>query len=502
MENLIWQDLVSTALVGTQKQAVKLKCLDNELGKILSKLDTEDYEGSLLSAAGAIALYKKAGKLPKADSSKLPQSSGITDIPECNTSAEQHLEMMLNGQYTEILPEWLKIVTECKKLVSAKYLPDLLNLGQRQSNLREAILPVLGKRGLWLAAQNPEWDYVVGNTEFTWEKGSKSAKFLLVKKLRNQEPDTVIPKLEAIWKKQDGETRAILLQALETNLNLDDEAFLEAALDDKRKQVRDVASKLLRRLPQSKLVQRMIERVRPLIIFNDNSVEVTLPQTCTREMSRDGIDESNYERTFGEKASLLFQMLCCIPPSFWCENKTPQQLLQIATQNQWQKLLIEGLAIATCNHKDKIWAEAILTFNKDQEYLAELKEIIGKLLSILSKDEVNPLILKSLSYQQLFTSKHPAVLLLNYNCLPLDTKVSETVLSSIEKYIKANQKQNDWSLKATFKNLAIYLEPSVLPQAQEILTVLGEGSFWKDFVDELIAKLQFRCEMIQTLAGE
>jgi hypothetical protein len=110
--------------------------------------------------------------------------------------------------------------------------------------------------------------------------------------------------------------------------------------------------------------------------------------------------------------------------------------------------------------------------------------------------------LKSLSYQQLFTSKHPAVLLLNYNCLPLDTKVSETVLSSIEKYIKANQKQNDWSLKATFKNLAIYLEPSVLPQAQEILTVLGEGSFWKDFVDELIAKLQFRCEMIQTLAGE
>ena len=42
----IWQDLVKTAVVGTQRQQLKLVTQDNQLGEVLSRLDTNDKEGS------------------------------------------------------------------------------------------------------------------------------------------------------------------------------------------------------------------------------------------------------------------------------------------------------------------------------------------------------------------------------------------------------------------------------------------------------------------------
>ncbi|NEU77283.1 hypothetical protein PI95_033580 [Hassallia byssoidea VB512170] len=64
MSNLVWQNLVTTALIGTGRQALQLDLPDNQLGEVLSCLDTSDPERALLGAAGAIYLHEKAGKLP------------------------------------------------------------------------------------------------------------------------------------------------------------------------------------------------------------------------------------------------------------------------------------------------------------------------------------------------------------------------------------------------------------------------------------------------------
>ena len=118
----------------------------------------------------------------------------------------------------------------------------------------------MGKRGYWLAAHNPDWNYV--NSEITdkaWQTGSKEARRSLLQRLREQGADKAREKLQKTWKKESAEERASLLAALEINLSMNDEPFLEAALDYKRKQVRDVAAKLLSKLPESRLCQRMIE---------------------------------------------------------------------------------------------------------------------------------------------------------------------------------------------------------------------------------------------------
>ncbi|MEM7715648.1 MAG: DUF5691 domain-containing protein, partial [Cyanobacteria bacterium P01_A01_bin.68] len=360
----IWQDLVKTAVIGTQRQKLKIVSQDNQLGDVLNFLDTNDKEGCLLSAAGTIYLYKKAGQSTAMDGKKSLDTCDLDDLPYCSQVSGQHLEMMLSGGHSRALPEWLKLLAETKKVVSPNYLPELLTLGKINNHLRKDILPILGKRGIWLAALNPDWNYVSGeNTDKIWKNGSLEAKTNLLKELRQSEPKKGREQLKNIWSKERAQERSILLEALEVSINVDDEPFLEDALDDRSKLVRDVAARLLAQIPESKLVKRMIERVRPLLSLDSKGIEVELPKKCTVEMTQDGIDESKYIPSLGEKASLLLQMLACIPPSTWSNDwkRKPIELIKILEGSKWEKLFLEAWTTATVRSKDIVWAEALLT---------------------------------------------------------------------------------------------------------------------------------------------
>ncbi|MBW4672292.1 MAG: hypothetical protein KME60_33975 [Cyanomargarita calcarea GSE-NOS-MK-12-04C] len=508
MALLIWEELVAVALVGTQRQTWRPKPLDNQLGELLNRLDTADVEGNLLSIAGAIALYQQAGKLIPIDKQRSLKSCDVDDLPECSRLAGQHLGIMLAGEYSELLPEWLALAAESGKRVPSKYLPELLKLGLLKSSLREAILPVLGKRGYWLAAQNPEWSYVGSeNTEKVWETGSLDARKIFLKKLRKEDPNAALSKLQESWKKERAEERASLLQVLETGLSMNDEPFLESALDDKRKQVRDIAANLLSKLP-SRLCQRMKERVKLLLAFKNDRVEVTLPNDCTQEMIRDGIDQSKYSSALGEKASLLLQMLSFVPPSFWCNSwdATPQQIIQAVEGSEWEKMLLEGFATAAVKSEDIAWAEILLTVcdRFSQSSLANGGQLIENLLKLIPQNRANALILQTLLQwpNQPLNSQHPAFLLLVHSRRSWDVAVSDVVLSSIRGYIEANN-QMQWGVRVAWKNFARYLHFSVLDEAVEGLTgVLVEGSSWRDFVDEFLGIMKFRFEFIQALGGE
>ena len=510
----LWQEVVKTALIGTERKALKAIPPDHKLGEILSCLDSSDKESSLLSAAGAIALYQRAGKI-YFDNQPLQNRSEEEELLDCSLVSRQHLALILSGN-AQLLPEWLTVAAAAKIRVPSQYLPHLLTLGQKQSNLRAFILPVLGKRGYWLAKQNPDWNYVSREvTDKVWQTGSKDARRSLLQRLREQDAHIAREQLQKAWKKESGDERASLLAALEINLSMNDEPFLEAALDDKRKQVRDVAAKLLSKLPKSRLCQRMIERIRPLIIFNHNSVQVTLPFECDaeaaakgdRQMIRDGIDQSRYSSALGEKASLLLQMLCCVPPSFWCHNwgKTPQQLLQVVDGSEWEKMLLEAWATGALKSQDSLFAEVLLPNASKfyHSYLGNGEELVVGLLKLLGQNKADALILQTLLHNQskLLNFNHPAYILLKHYQMPWSEQVSQLVLLSIRKYIEGD-KQCQWGMRSLFQSFALYMEPSVMEAAGELLAVVEEGSFWQDFVNEFLARLLFRFEMIQELRGE
>lgn len=513
----IWQDLVKTAVVGTQRQQMKNFSQENQLGEVLSRLDSNDKEGSLLSAAGAIYLYQKAGKLAAIDNKKTLETCDLDDLPYCSQLSEQHLGMILSGGDSRALPEWLKLLAEAKKVISPKYLPELLALGKRNNHLRKDILPVLGKRGFWLAAQNPEWNYAVGeDADQIWKNGSLEARIKLLKELRQSEPEKGRSthqrcgrsQLQNIWSKERAQERASLLEVLEVALSVDDEPFLEDALEDRSKQVRDVAARLLAQIPESKLVQRMIERVRPLLSLNNKGIEVVLPQKCTLEMTQDGIDESKYIPSLGEKASLLLQMLSCVPPSIWSDDwkKTPDELLKIIENSKWKKLLLEAWATATVKSKDIVWAEALLKSSVSlYKNLNHIDNSIVNFIRILPSSQVETLTLEALqqsSNTPPFNSTSPAFPLLIHTPHIWNEEISRAVISSIKGCIENNNQVNDWQVGSALGRFSLKIAPSIYHEAAEILKFEESENTHKpiiDAIDKFLTKLQFRYEMKEAL---
>jgi hypothetical protein len=165
--------------------------------------------------------------------------------------------------------------------------------------------------------------------------------------------------LASNWAQESPKDRIGFLEALKYGLSLDDEAFLEAALDDRRKEIRGVAADLLAHLPGSALRRRMFERVRPLIAFKlDNlkrkTIEATLPEGCDEAMRRDGV--------VGVKTQCLQQMLSMVPLEVWPQESgwTISELVEAAKQCVWEYELLSGWSQAAKLCQDIEWADALL----------------------------------------------------------------------------------------------------------------------------------------------
>ena len=75
--------------------------------------------------------------------------------------------------------------------------------------------------------------------------------------LRAEAPASALELLTASWATEPSTTRAAFVAAMSTGLGADDEDFLEAVLDDSRKDVRAAAAALLRGLPGSRRAARL-----------------------------------------------------------------------------------------------------------------------------------------------------------------------------------------------------------------------------------------------------
>lgn len=504
MTNNLWQDIVTTAVVGTERKPLQLTPSADPLGKLLSQLDSSDPESTLLSAAAAISLYQRAGQLPVKDHQPLPQPCEPDDLPSCSLRAAQQLSLMLQGQHSEFLPEWLARAAKARKRVPEEYLPELLNKGQNTRQLRDAILPVLGKRGRWLAAQNSDWNYVGDeNTEETWATGSTAARQLLLKRLRAEDPAQARERVAATWDKESVEERAAFIATFETGLSMADEPFLEAALDDRRKEVRQTAANLLAQLSESRFCLRMIERVRPLIKLtlkpSKYHLEVTLPESCTQAMQRDGVESKPPYRQ-GERAWWFQQMLSAVPPAVWCptwgiQTSSLPLVLEAALATEWDSVLLEGWTMATYLHRDAVWGEALLATWPRQIANTQL----SRLLEALSAERREAFILNILQGNPPpLNPRNPAWQFLRQYKQPLSTHVTRALLNRIRSHIESSNNTYDWEFRSALKDLVYYLEPSLVKEATVRLTqVVKDKYWWDETVDIFLAILQFREQMLQ-----
>ena len=127
-----------------------------------------------------------------------------------------------------------------------------------------------------------------------------------------------------------------------------DEPLLEAALDDRRKPVRDAAVALLTRLPGSRFGARMAARAAPLLRVEDDALVVTLPDVPDAAAARDGVP------TGGRRSERLLSLLVATPLSTWS-----LEMVALPVRDDLAQIVHSGWIAAAEAQRDAAWARAL-----------------------------------------------------------------------------------------------------------------------------------------------
>lgn len=367
----VWEQLVKTALLGSERAPVPSGTPnDIQLAGLLSQLKQENREAALLRSAALVAIYERAGLVAESAAEASLPVCASDHLPRCGPGAAAYLRRILEGQYRLLLPEFLAALRAIGKRVPEEMLPAVLAAAKTIS--ANLVLEVIGRRGQWLAGLNPEWGFIGTQVAVEdWETGTRAGRVVLLRHLRNSNPEKAISLLESTWNTDAPEDRSAFVAELQHGLCLQDEPFLEKALDDRRKEVRKKAASLLMSLPQSALVERMRQRVVPLVRLESSSrlkknlgkpsLQIDLPQECDDAAQRDGV-ELNPPQGLGQKAWWLQQMVCAIPPQRW-ENHlqlSPEQAVAAFDGSEFRSALLPAVAEAARRHRNPRWAGALV----------------------------------------------------------------------------------------------------------------------------------------------
>lgn len=516
----VWQSILTTALVGTDRQSFDPG--SGSLGDALGRLAAPDTAASetLLKSAAALTVYRRAGSLPSENKQSVFDPCPEETLPPCSLRAESFLTIILNGDYSEVLPEYLDGVKYYGRRVSESYLPALLDIGRRRTDIRPLLLAAGGERLRWLAAQNDDWSYAnIGRStqdqediDRAWETGSKAARLAILTAVRTKDAMRGRELVEKSWKQEAAADRASFVSALETGLSVDDEPFLESALADRSVEVGRAAADILSRLAESHYSRRMAERARLAVRFKKRllggwHVEVTLPEKFDDELKADRLEEKSANRLLGERAWLLCQIVGASPLSIWLAPDFPPltELIQSAEKSEWANALITGWSIALKRHPDPNWlAELARHWLGRTEQTAQVLEYLPPLE--LFPEVAERLILDFLrTEKQPLYDKHPAFVLLSVYRLRWSIDLSRAVLRSLTDRLSVTGANNAdlYQLHSSIGQFALRMPAQMAQEAAEVFTpkVTAGIAGWTNAIEKLVHTLQFRNEMLAAISS-
>jgi hypothetical protein len=521
--------LLKTALLGTGKAPGPLPPAGSAVDPLLAGLPDASPERRLLLAAGARAVHRLAGRRasPGPSSPPPPAPAAAETRPACSPGFAATVARILGGEHRGLLPE------ACERLAAAGWrLPETLlpaALAARECEEREALRPVLGERGRWLAGLRHEWRWVhrIGVAAETpeeqrrlWDEGSFEDRAAVLRRVRAVDSTRGREWLAPVLPKEKADERTALVLVLETGLSADDEALLEKALDDRSSAVRAAAAGLLARLPSSAFGARQRRRAEALLTFEAASggffskvaslvtgrgagkLTVVPPQEIDKSWERDGIP-ANPPAGVGKRAFWLAHVLSLVPPDHWSTRfgAAPDSLVAAGgAAGEWSGALLEGWARAAVRFRDAAWAAALWDAGRASTAPAELRPLLSELLAVLAPGD------RSARVEQLFADPPESGLLtlaaaLGMLAAPWSPDFARRYLARARQAagrVASSETAGNDPWRPTLSSAARVLPPEVFADALAPWPVNGaEGASWAQkawarAIDELTDILRLR----------
>ncbi|WUI02327.1 DUF5691 domain-containing protein [Spirillospora sp. NBC_00431] len=498
-----WNEHVTAALLGTERRDPPvLPDAPDEAG---------DKAGRLLDQAAVLAVRRRAGRVPSAGAAEPVALAPVEDAPVVPGAAAARLRRILGGEQIRVLPEWLDAAAGNGFRVPAHSLPDLLERGRGDRMLRPSIARAAGRRGVWLALQNTDWAYLVGAGDDpgggpeVWETGTRNRRVAYLTMLRGTDPAKARELLRATWATEPAPDRAAFLATFGHGLSPDDEEFLESALEDRGKDVRQLASDMLARVPGSAYGQRMAARARACLTpekrvtrgRRQTWISVEPPRAHDEDMARDGVpfhpSGSFAPRSggapVGTRAAWLREILARTPLSTWTElfALPAMEIVCLPVSETAGRDVHIGWARAALGQRDAEWARALLKGG----VMVDEPEALADLLSVLPEAERDPAAADLIRWVE---GQPDLLRVLERVPGPWTGALASAVVATLAATPLDRPTRRDEHLVAQLCRLAdLRLEPAAAPRLENLEPVLPQA------VTELIATLRFRDEMLKEL---
>ncbi|MFF3875391.1 DUF5691 domain-containing protein [Streptomyces sp. NPDC001978] len=523
-----WEDLVTTALLGTDRRTPAVGAPGREAPV------------ALLDAAAVATVRRRAGLRP-ASAARRPEPAAEDPRPALPPAAERRLALLLadrpgtgggrrgtSPDLMELLPQWLATANAHGYAAPPQALPALLDAARGRTDLRPAALAFAGPRALWLARLNPDWRFALraapgggatlpdiddaDEVQRLWQEGLFAERVALLAALRARRPAMARELLAATWATERAEDRLMFLDSLRTGLAADDEPFLEQALADRSRNVRATAAELLSALPGSALAARMAVRAAACVAVDHMgdtaAIAVEAPLECDPRMERDGV-VTKPPAGRGERSWWLGQLMEAAPLGTWpgrLGGRTPGEIVALPVADGWQGELHAAWCRATVRQRDAEWSRALLGAPSAPEAggpgavsLADR----AKLLSVLDADE-------RADWVAGFIATHglsEAFQLLGVCAVPWAGPLGRAVVDALN--IARDAGSYPWSFSGVMGLAERCLDPGEASRLEGLLAVPDEGAdaspgaggYWAEAFQRLMTTLRLRAAMAEELEG-
>ncbi|OKI88251.1 DUF5691 domain-containing protein [Streptomyces sp. CB02414] len=525
----LWEDLVTAALLGTNRRTPR-GCEPGARAP-----------AALLDAAAAETLRRRAGLCPVPAAGR-PEPAPQDPRPPLPAAAAQRLTMLLTDRpgtpggrrgtapdLMELLPKWLAAANARGFAAPPQSVPALLDAARGRTDLRPAALAFAGPRALWLARLNPDWRFALratpgGGTALPgpeaaerirrlWEEGLFAERVALLASLRARDPVAARTLLASTWVTERAEDRLMFLDSLRTGLEAADEPFLEQALADRSRNVRATAAELLSALPESALAARMAARAATCVSLDRSldppAIAVEAPHECDAAMERDGVIPKPPSGR-GERSWWFGQLVEAAPLGTWparLGGRTADEIVALPVADDWQGDLQAAWCRAAVRQRNGAWARALLGAPTAPEAggpgavsLAERAKLLGTLQAGERAEWVAG-----------FIATHglsEAFQLLGMCAVPWAPPLGRAVVDALN--IARDAGSYPWSFSGVMGLAERCLDPSEAGRLDGLLAIPdepedaspGAGGYWAEAFQRLMTTLRLRAAMAEELEAE
>jgi hypothetical protein len=500
-----WQDLVSSALVGTDRRTPP------DYAPFAAPGDNP--AAALLSSAALMSAWRRAGSAGSAYSAEfLDEAKPSAEDPRPVLSPQNSARLAaLVASRSENLPEWLAAAAKSGHRAPSELLPPLFEYARGSVAVRADLMTLAGPRGTWLAKQNHQWSnftrFSADPDPDAWDSSKPAERVGYLTWLRGTDPAKARDLVIESWARQGqtAETRASFVEAFAHGLGPGDEEFLESALDDKSSKVRAEAGRLLAILPGSAFSGRMAERLHALVRIVDGGDGLSIAPlaaagTDAPDAVRDGLGQGwmwteEYRRLSVDRlASFYEDLIGSAPLPAWdFYGYRPSELLRCVSGGKWEAEAAQrGWRWATLRQRNADWAEALSEVNASSD-----------VLELLTDEAAERWALRMIADHRSQYSIHNAPVVLSRLRRQWSTTTCDMLLDAIPAYLP-NARRNEYARFFGMENLAGRWMPAscadaVAAKADEIR---AEHQWWAEDLDELVTLLRERTVMLAELGDD